>query len=80
MKTLINKLIRITLGLLGVAMVDSCVAKAEYPNPNYAGGPITDTLWTSHAGEYVSRDDNFGDGNWYMGAYEAGADVTMLKK
>ena len=116
MKSLINKLIKITLGLLGVAMVDSCVAKAEYPNPNYVGGPITDTLWTSHAGEYVSRDDNFanlgseklefedvdgaenggefqsvtvevpifkvreGDGNWYMGAYEAGADVTMLKK
>ena len=148
MKTLINKLIKITLGLLGVAMVDSCVAKAEYgcphsdfeakgvvtdedgngiqgirvvvsaeyPNPNYVGGPITDTLWTSHSGEYVSRDDNFailssvklefedvdgaenggefqsvtvevpifkvreGDGNWYMGAYEAGADVTMLKK
>ena len=34
MKTLINKLIRITLGLLGVAMVDSCVAKAEYGCPH----------------------------------------------
>jgi putative lipoprotein (rSAM/lipoprotein system) len=148
MKALIIKLFKITLGLLGVAMVDSCIGKAEYgcphsdfeakgivtdeegkgiqgirvvvsaeyPNPNYVGGPITDTLWTDHDGKYVSRDDNFaimssvklefedvdgaenggefqnvtlevpvfkvkdGDGNWYMGAYEAGADVTMLKK
>ena len=148
MKALIIKLFKITLGLLGVAMVDSCIGKAEYgcphsdfeakgivtdeegkgiqgirvvvsaeyPNPNYVGGPITDTLWTDHDGEYVSRDDNFaimssvklefedvdgaenggefqsvtlevpvfkvkdGDGNWYMGAYEAGANVTMIKK
>ena len=152
MRTLLIKLIKISLGLLGVAMVDSCIAKAEYgcphsdfkakgvvtdeagngiqgirvvisaeyPNPNYVGGPITDTLWTNHVGEYATGEsyihDGFankdsvklefedvdgkenggefqnvtievpvfkvkdGDGNWYMGAYEAGANVTMLKK
>ena len=45
MKTLINKLIRITLGLLGVAMVDSCVGKAEYGCPHSdfeAKGVVTD--------------------------------------
>ena len=152
MKNLIIKLFKITLGLLGIAMVDSCVAKAEYgcphadfeakgvvtdedgngiqgirvvisaeyPNPDYTGAPLTDTLWTNHSGEYVTGesyiDDDFaymdsvklefedvdgqenggefhkvtvevpvfkvkeGDGNWYDGAYEAGANVTMLKK
>lgn len=150
MKTLIIQLIKIALGFLGVAMVDSCVAKAEYgsphadfeakgvvtdeegkgiqgirvvisaeyPNPVFE--PITDTLWTNHNGEYVTGesyiDDYFaykdsvklefedvdgqenggefqkvsievpvfkvkdGDGNWYYGAYEAGANVTMIKK
>ena len=150
MKTLIIQLIKIALGFLGVAMVDSCVAKAEYgcphadfeakgvvtdeegkgiqgirvvisaeyPNPVFE--PITDTLWTNHNGEYVTGesyiDDDFaykdsvklefedvdgqenggefqkvsievpvfkvkdGDGNWYNGAYEAGANVTMIKK
>lgn len=152
MKDLIITLFKITLGMLGVVMVDSCVAKAEYgcphadfeakgvvtdedgngiqgirvvisakyPDPIYTGDPITDTLWTKHNGEYVTGesyiDDDFaymdsvklefedvdgqenggefhkvtievpvfkvkeGDGNWYDGAYEAGADVTMLKK
>lgn len=152
MKDLLIKLFKITLGLLGVVMVDSCVAKAEYgcphadfeakgvvtdedgkgiqgirvvisaeyPNPIYSGEQLADTLWTDHKGEYITGDsyidDEFaymnsvklefedvdgqenggefqkvsievpvfkvkeGDGHWYNGAYEAGADVTMLKK
>ena len=152
MKALITKLIKIALGLLGVALVDSCIPKAEYgcphadfeakgvvtdedgngiqgirvvisaeyPNPSYVGEPIADTLWTNHSGEYITAEsqmiDDFaymdsvklefedvdgqenggqfqnvtievpvfkvkdGDGNWYDGAYEAGANVTMIKK
>ena len=152
MKDLITSLIKIALGLLGVAMVDSCIAKAEYgcphadfeakgivtdedgkgiqgirvvisaeyPNPNYMGEPLTDTLWTNHYGEYLTTESQYigdfafrdsvklefedvdgqenggefhkvtievpvfkvkdGDGSWYSGAYEAGANVTMLKK
>ena len=156
MKDLILKLFKITLGLLGIAMVDSCIAKAEYgcphadfeakgvvtdeegkgiqgirvvisaehPNPSYTGTPIADTLWTNQNGEYdtgetyqesyvynvfaymdsvklefedVDGQENGGefqkvsievpvfkvkdgDGNWYDGAYEAGANVTMTKK
>ena len=34
MKALIIKLFKITLGLLGIAMVDSCIAKAEYGCPH----------------------------------------------
>ena len=152
MKNLFIRLIKVALGLLGVVMVDSCIAKAEYgcphadfeakgvvsdedgngiqgirvvvsiddPSPAYKGDPHRDTLWTNHIGEYVTGDsymvDDFaymdnvklefvdvdgqenggefhsvivevpvfkvkeGDGNWYDGAYEAGANVTMLKK
>ena len=156
MKDLILKLFRITLGLLGVAMIDSCTAKVEYgcphadfeakgvvtdeegkgiqgirvvisaehPNPSYTGTPIADTLWTNQNGEYdtgetyqesyvynkfaymdsvkiefedVDGQENGGefqkvsievpvfkvkdgDGHWYDGAYEAGANVTMTKK
>lgn len=152
MNNLITKLIKVALGVLGVALVDSCVAKAEYgcpyadfeakgvvidedgngiqgirvvisaeyPNPNYTGAPLADTLWTKHSGEYITGesyiDDDFaymdsvklefedvdgqenggefqnvtievpvfkvkeGDGNWYDGAYETGANVTMIKK
>ena len=150
MKDLILKLFKITLGLLGIAMVDSCIAKAEYgcphadfeakgvvtdeegkgiqgirvvisaeyPNPVFE--PITDTLWTNHNGEYVTGEsyivDDFayndsvklefedvdgqenggefqkvsievpvfkvkdGDGKWYDGAYEEGANENMTKK
>ena len=45
MKTLIIQLIKIALGLLGVAIVDSCVAKAEYGCPHAdfeAKGVVTD--------------------------------------
>ena len=152
MKTLIDKLTKLILGLLGVAMVDSCLAKAEYgcpyadfeakgvvtdedgngihgirvvisvdhSSPAYKGEPRRDTLWTNHSGEYASVnpfvEHDFaylnnvqlqfedvdgqenggefqkvtievpvfkvkeGDGNWYNGGYEAGANVTMLKK
>ena len=34
MKNLITKLIKISLGLLGVALVDSCIPKAEYGCPH----------------------------------------------
>ena len=147
MKDLIIKLFKITIGLLGIEMINSCVEygcphadfeakgvvtdvegkriqgirvviSAEYPNPVFE--PITDTLWTNHNGEYVTGksyiDDDFaykdsvklefedvdgqenggefqkvsiegpvfkvkdGDGKWYDGAYEAGANVTMIKK
>jgi putative lipoprotein (rSAM/lipoprotein system) len=152
MKNIIIKLCKITLGLLGIAMVDSCIGRAEYgcphadfeakgvvtdeagngiqgirvvisakyPNPYYTGAPLTDTLWTNQEGAYVTGEsymvDDFaymdsvklefedvdgcenggefqsvivevpvfqvkpGDGNWYDGAYEAGANVTMIKK
>lgn len=152
MRDVFIRLIKIILGFLGVVMVDSCVAKAEYgcphadfeakgvvtdedgngiqgirvvisaeyPSPNYVGEPMTDTLWTNHNGEYVTSDsyvdDDFaymnsvglefedidgqenggefrkveievpvfkvkdGDGNWYDGAFEAGANVTMIRK
>ena len=98
-------------GIQGIRVVIS----ARYP-AHYTGDPITDTLWTSHNGEYNSAYAEFaymnsvklefedvdgqenggefqkisvevpvfqvreGDGNWYGGAYEAGANVTMLKK
>ena len=39
-------------GIQGIRVVIS----AEYPNPNYVGGPITDTLWTNHVGEYATGD------------------------
>ncbi|MDD5891727.1 MAG: radical SAM-associated putative lipoprotein, partial [Bacteroidales bacterium] len=45
MKALIIKLFKITLGLLGIAMVDSCVAKEEYGCPYAdfeAKGVVTD--------------------------------------
>lgn len=45
MKDLILKLFRITLGLLGVAMIDSCTAKVEYGCPHAdfeAKGVVTD--------------------------------------
>ena len=45
MKTRIIQLIKIALGLLGVAIVDSCVAKAEYGCPHAdfeAKGVVTD--------------------------------------
>lgn len=152
MKNLFIRLIKVALGLLGVVMVDSCIAKAEYgcphadfeakgvvsdedgngiqgirvvvsiddPSPAYTGDPHRDTLWTNHNGEYAPETPYFmhsfdylqsikldfedvdgqenggeyqkvsievpvfkvkeGDGNWYNGAYEAGANVTMLKK
>lgn len=150
MKAILIKIFKCLLPLCGVALVDSCVAKAEYgcpyadfeakgvvtdedgngiqgirvvisaeyPNPVFE--PITDTLWTNHSGDYSTTPgritDEFasmdkvklkfedvdsqenggefqkieievpvfktkdGDGNWYLGAYEAGADVTMIKK
>ena len=45
MKALITKLIKIALGLLGVALVDSCIPKAEYGCPHAdfeAKGVVTD--------------------------------------
>lgn len=152
MKNLIIRLIKVTLGLLGIALVDSCIAReeygcpyaefeakglatdetgngiqgirvvisAEYPNPLYTGTPLTDTLWTNNNGEYVTGKSYLveqfaymksvqvefedvdgaenggefqsvtvevpvtqvkeGDEHWYKGAYEASANVTMLKK
>ena len=153
MKNLLFKLLKITLGLIGVTIVDSCVfrveygcphadfqvkgvvsdendngiqgirvvIKGEYPNSYYSGAvPKTDTLWTDRNGTYMLTDGQDiggyaylssvklefedvdgaenggefqkveievpvfkvkeGDGSWYDGAYEAGADVTMIKK
>ena len=81
MKNLITKLIKITLGLLGVAMVDSCMAKAEYGCPHAdfeAKGVVTDENDTPIKGIRVAVRADYP--NWYDGAYEAGANVTMLKK
>ncbi len=92
MKNLITKLIKITLGLLGVAMVDSCIAKAEYGCPHAdfeAKGVVTDedVDGQENGGEFHKVAVEVpvfkvkeGDGNWYDGAYEAGANVTMHKK
>ena len=38
-------------GIQGVRVVIS----ADYLNTNYSGAPLTDTLWTDHKGEYITK-------------------------